>query len=356
MRKQQSTLDDKRWAILTSRSAAPSRQSSDNTFIYAVRTTGVYCVPGCSSRMPKRENVQFFDCTEQAKGAGFRACKRCEPDKPIDAMTETIERVCRMIEESDNGLTLAEMAKAVNLSTFHLLRQFKKRVGTTPKQYAIEKRRKRLQSSLKRGSTVTEAIYEAGYGSASRAYDARSKQALSPGEVRRGGEGLHIIYSVAKCDLGLVLIATTSKGICCIELGESKQKLLDELCERFPHAAVSEDTQVLKKQVSDVVSFIHEPQKACAPPLDIQGTAFQIRVWNELRKIPPGTTTTYSELARRVKKPAAVRAVASAVARNKIAVLIPCHRVIGKNGDICGYHWGVDRKSQLLHSESKIKK
>lgn len=200
---------------------------------------------------------------------------------------------------------------------------------------------------------MTEAIYEAGYGSASRAYDARSKQALSLGEVRRGGEGLQIIYSVAKCDIGLVLIATTNKGICCIELGESKQKLFVALRERFPHAEISEDTQALKRQVSDVLSFIHEPQKDCALPLDIRGTAFQIRVWNELRKIPPGTTTTYSELARRVKKPTAVRAVASAVARNKIAVVIPCHRVIGKNGDICGYHWGVDRKRHLLQRESR---
>lgn len=352
MRKKHDKQDEQRWELLISRATAGTpRKNPESSFIYAVRTTGVYCVPGCSSRLPKRENVRFFDSCDQAKQSGFRACKRCEPDRAVDAMTETVGRACQMIEESQGNMSLAEMAKALGLSTFHLLRQFKKHVGTTPKQYALAKRRERLQSALKESASVTEAIYEAGYGSSSRAYDMRTKSGVSPGEYRRGGKGIEICYSVAKCDLGLVLVATTERGICCVELGESKGEVETALHKRFPQAVIFEDTQELKQKVSEVVGFIGNPHKNCALPLDIQGTAFQMRVWNELRKVPAGSTMTYADIARRIKQPKAVRAVASAIASNKIAVIIPCHRVIGKNGELSGYHWGVERKRRLLETE-----
>jgi len=354
MHKQQNKQDDKRWELLSTRAMAGARtKRPQDSFIYAVRTTGVYCLPSCSSRLPKRENVQFFDTCEQARQAGFRACKRCQPDRETDASVDTIERVCRMIEESQGTMGLKELARAVNLSSFHLLRQFKKHVGTTPKQYALAKKGERLQSTLKKSASVTEAIYEAGYSSASRAYEKRANLGVSPKDYRRGGTGLEIQYSIAKCNLGRVLIAATEKGICCIELGESVPELESALYNRFPNAAISEDTQALKQKVSEVVNFIGNPHEHCALPLDIQGTAFQMRVWQELRKVPAGSTTTYSDIARRINKPKAVRAVASAIASNKIAVIIPCHRVIGKNGDLSGYHWGVERKRRLLDQERR---
>lgn len=352
MNKQHNKQDDRRWELLSSRSMAGKRvKSAQDTFIYAVQTTGIYCLPGCSSRLPKRENVRFFDDREQAKQAGFRPCKRCEPDKAVDSMTIAIGNACRLIEESQGTVSLKELAEAVNLSTFHLLRQFKKHLGTTPKQYALAKKRELLQTTLKKSTSVTEAIYEAGYGSASRAYEMHTKLGVSPGEYRRGGKGIAMHYSVAKCALGLVLVAATEKGVCCIELGESKPELETALHKRFPQAAISEDEKVLKQKISAVVNFIGNPHEHCAIPLDIQGTAFQLRVWNELQKVPAGSTLTYADIAQRIEKPKAVRAVASAIASNKLAVVIPCHRVIAKNGDLSGYHWGVERKRRLLNSE-----
>lgn len=357
MNKQQNKQDDRRWELLISRAMTGKRvKSAQDSFIYAVQTTGIYCLPGCASRLPKRQNVRFFDDREQAKLAGFRPCKRCEPDKEVDAMTLAIGHACRLIDKSQGTVSLKELAEAVNLSTFHLLRQFKKHLGTTPKQYALAKKRELLQATLKKSGSVTEAIYEAGYGSASRAYEMHTKLGLSPGDYRRGGKGIAMHYSTARCALGLVLVATTEKGICCIELGESRLELESTLQKRFPHAVISEDEQGLKEKISVVVSYIDNPYENCAIPLDIQGTAFQLRVWNELQKIPAGSTLTYTEIAQRIEEPRAVRAVASAIAGNKLAVVIPCHRVIAKSGDLSGYRWGVERKRRLLDSERQKQK
>ncbi len=346
-----SNSDDARW-----KAVVDNNSSGDGTFYYAVITTGVYCRPSCTSRLPNRTNVKYFDTCEDAETAGYRACKRCNPT--TDSKTLEIEKkiihACRIIEESEISLKLDEIATRVNLSPYHFHRLFKKIVGVTPKQYASRNQSQRFQKSLKTSRSITDAIYSAGYGSSGSAYDKTQDQlAMKPKEYRKGATGIIITYGLANCFLGWVIVAATERGICAIEFGDDPDILPDQVQARFPKAQLKKADIGFESLIKEVVDFIKAPDDKFQLPLDIQGTAFQQRVWNVLRQIKPGKTLSYSDVANKIGNPNAVRAVASACASNKLAVVIPCHRVISKDGKVSGYRWGTDRKKMLLESEKE---
>ena len=346
------STEQARWEALVRRD-----RRADGAYLYGVVTTGVYCRPGCSSRQPNRENVRFFDTAEEAEEEGFRPCKRCNPRSPEgkEIHAEAIARACKLIDESEEPPTLVELAGAVGLSPSYLHRLFKRMVGVTPKQYAMEKRlgevRERLQTD---DATVTDAMYEAGFGSSSRFYeDISSKLGMKPSEYRNGGQGMRIHSAVAPSYLGWVQVAATANGICAIDLADSPDDLRQVLRARFPKASLVENDPGFGVLLSQVLSFLESPQDGLDLPLDVQGTAFQRRVWLALREIPPGSTSSYGEIAARIGNPKAARAVAGACASNPIAVAIPCHRVVRSDGDLGGYRWGQERKSKLLEQETQ---
>lgn len=337
------------WKAVAGRDAA-----ADGTFFYGVRTTGVYCRPGCASRLPKRDNVAFFETTAMAEAEGFRACKRCRPTE-ISAIAHhiaAVEKACRIIGISETAPSLAELADAVGISRFHFHRVFKQITGATPHDYAKTQRLGRLAATLDAGTPVTEAIYAAGYGSSSRAYEAApAGLGMTPGERRKGGHGQSIRYVTLETPLGWVLVAATERGICCAELDDTSESLVARLKIRFPAATLTADEDDLRGWAEQIVRYITAPGRTPELPLDIQGTAFQTRVWRALQRIPLGKTATYTEIASALGQPNAVRAVARACASNKIALLVPCHRVIGSDGTLRGYRWGVERKRALLARE-----
>jgi AraC family transcriptional regulator of adaptative response/methylated-DNA-[protein]-cysteine methyltransferase len=342
--------DQARWEVLLRR----DRENSD--FVYGVRTTGVYCRPGCASRLPKRENVCFFEGSAEAEQAGFRPCRRCRPDSPETeaAQVAAICQACKTIAESEEPPRLADLAQAAGISPFHFQRLFRSIVGVTPKQYAQEKRLGRAREKLQQGATVTDALYDAGFASSSRFYQqSASALGMKPSDYKRGALGLLIRYAIASCDLGYALVAATDMGICAITLGDSPAPLQDDLRRRFPKAELRADDPGLDQAVTQVLALIESPRRGLDLPLDIRGTAFQRRVWQALQEIPTGTTTSYGELAARIEQPTAARAVAQACAANPISVAIPCHRVRRGNGELGGYHWGLERKRILLERESK---
>ena len=329
----------------------------DGGFFYAVKTTGVFCRPSCPSRLPNRKNVVFFATTDAAERAGFRACKRCEPNaaSPPTPGIAAVVRVCRLIDEAVETPTLNDLAEAVGLSPSHLQKVFKKAVGVSPKAYATAIRDRRLKEELLRNGTMTRAIYASGFSSSGRGYETLSGTlGMSLSEYRGGAAGRVIRCSVVECALGFVAVAATERGVCLIELGDSPDVLRAELSTRFPRADLQEGDPDLDRWVSRVVNLIEVPVRDVDLPLDVRGTAFQRQVWEALRAIPPGEVATYAEIARRIEQPAAVRAVAGACAANQLAVVIPCHRVIRSGGGLGGYRWGVARKQQLLDREAKI--
>ncbi len=342
--------EESRWEAVGRRDSR-----ADGVFVYAVRTTGVYCRPGCRSRMPNRANVAFYDDVEAAERAGFRACKRCEPrttafDHP---RARAIARACSLLAASPSVPRLDEVSAAVGLSPGYFHRLFKKTLGVTPKEYAMSLRAKRLRDGLAGGETVAGAIFGAGFGSIGRAYDESAEElGMTPAEYRKGAEGRAIRFSTAETALGWVLVAATDRGVCSIELGDSPEALEAGLRERLPKATLAEDNSDFAERVRQVVAMIEVPGAILDLPLDIQGTAFQRQVWTALRSIPPGSTVTYSEVARRIGRPSAVRAVASACASNELAIVIPCHRVVRSDGGMGGYRWGIERKRALLERES----
>jgi AraC family transcriptional regulator of adaptative response/methylated-DNA-[protein]-cysteine methyltransferase len=344
------TWDDaRRWQAVLNRdvTAAP-------VFVYAVRTTGVYCRPGCGSRRPRRESVVFFATPAQAGAAGYRACRRCRPDHEVAWLSpaERVRRACATIESADERPRLDELAAAAGLSRFHFHRLFKQILGVTPREYAAARSLSRLKAELEGGASVTRAIVDAGFGSSSRVYEmTQATLGMTPGAYRSGAPGVRIAYAVVECRLGWLLVAATPRGVCSIELGSRPEPLARRLRGRFPKAHVVEDGAELAQWVRAVTRFLDAPVANLDLPLDVQGTAFQRRVWSELRKIPVGTTLTYGRLAQRVGRPRAVRAVARACATNSIALAIPCHRVIGTDGDLSGYRWGLARKRLLLERE-----
>jgi len=341
--------DEQRWEAVRLRDDV-----LDGTFVYAVRTTGVFCRPSCPSRQSKRENTIFFASSTDAEDAGYRECLRCRPTRLSveDPRVRAIHRACEAIDTADQPPTLNELAATVGLSPSHLHREFKRLTGVTPREYAAGKRVARLQDGLTAGLPVTDAIYAAGYGSGSRVYEnAKRTLGMTPGQYRAGGKNLIITFTVVPSMLGPLLVAATEQGVCCIEFGADEDTLRASLTQRFPAAKLETNDDRLREWVAQLTRFIDTPGHALKLPLDVQGTVFQRRVWKALQSIPAGRTASYSEVAAAIGQPLAHRAVASACAANKLAVAIPCHRVVRTDGKLGGYRWGLERKQRLLANE-----
>ncbi|NFV79844.1 bifunctional DNA-binding transcriptional regulator/O6-methylguanine-DNA methyltransferase Ada [Magnetospirillum aberrantis SpK] len=331
-------------------------RGADGRFVYAVRTTGIYCRPSCPSRRPLRANVAFFSEATLAERAGFRPCRRCRPNEhgDTDRRTALITEACRHIEDAQEPPSLDDLAAAAGLSRFHFHRLFKAVAGVTPKAYAAAARARRIRERLAGTGTITEAIYDAGFNSSGRFYaEAPGRLGMTPTAFRRGGAHEEIRFAVGQCWLGAVLVAATVRGICAILLGDDPAKLVMDLEDRFPHAGLVGGDAAFEQWVASVVGLVEDPGQGLDLPLDVRGTAFQQKVWQALRAIPPGETATYAEIARRIGMPRAVRAVAGACAANPAAVAIPCHRVVRTDGGLSGYRWGVERKRALQKREKK---
>ncbi|MCG8710599.1 bifunctional DNA-binding transcriptional regulator/O6-methylguanine-DNA methyltransferase Ada [Brenneria sp. 4F2] len=343
--------DESRWLAVLARNKA-----ADGNFIYAVKTTGVYCSPSCASRQPKRENVVFFATAEEAQAAGFRPCKRCRQGliSREDQQAQQIAQACRIIEQADRAPALKALAKEVGLSPFHFHRLFKAITGVTPKQYAKARRRRQLRKQLMSARPVTNVILDAGYRSSGRFYEQSDAQlGMTPKTFQNKGQGMTIHFAVGACSVGDILVAESERGICAILLGSEAQSLVHELQDMFVNAQLVGGDAAFEQRMAQVVGFVDAPQIGLALPLDIRGTLFQQRVWQALRDIPAGETASYSDIAARIGSPAAVRAVAGACAANRLAVAIPCHRVVRQDGSLSGYRWGVERKRRLLAKETE---
>lgn len=342
---------DDRWAAVVAHD-----RSADGRFFYSVDTTGVYCRPSCAARAPRPEHVAFHRTAADAERAGFRPCKRCQPDQPprAERLASSIADVCRWIDESEQPPSLARIADRAGLSPSHLHRVFKSVTGLTPKAYAEAARAKRVRDGLGRDNTVTEAIYDAGYNSNGRFYeDADGVLGMTPTSFRTGGKDVEIRFAIADCSLGALLVATSDRGVCAIQLGDDPAALARDLQDRFPRARLIGDDPDFERLTATIVGFVEAPRLGLDLPLDVRGTAFQQRVWQALRSIPAGETASYAEIAARIGAPASVRAVARACAANEIAVAIPCHRVVRRDGALSGYRWGVERKRTLLEREAR---
>ena len=344
------TVSDPRWTAVVSRDP-----KADGQFFYSVKTTGVYCRPSCAARAARPENVEFHTTAAEAERAGFRPCKRCKPDQlPLaEQHAETIAELCRLIENAEQSPTLEQLSQRAGFSPFHLHRLFKAITGVTPKQYAAAHRVKRVRSELGRSSTVTEAIYGAGYNSNGRFYEqSNDVLGMTPTAYRAGGANTEIRFAIGECSLGSILVASSERGVCAILIGDDPDELARDLQDRFPRAHLIGGDAEFEQLVAKVVGFVEAPALGLDLPLDVRGTAFQQRVWQALREIPAGRTVSYSQIANRIGAPKAVRAVGAAIGANPLAVAIPCHRVIRNDGSLCGYRWGVERKRALIEREA----
>jgi AraC family transcriptional regulator of adaptative response/methylated-DNA-[protein]-cysteine methyltransferase len=344
--------DEQRWTAVVDRD-----RSADTGWVYGVRTTGVYCRPGCPSRRPRRENVAFFASPAVAAAAGLRACRRCQPDHRTapDPGGELVATTCRLIERSSGVPTLDELARATGVSRFHLQRVFTERTGVSPRAYAERLRAGRAADRLAAGAPVSDAAYDAGFGSVSRlSAAAPGRLGMTPSRFRAGGAGETIRVAVGETSLGGVLVAATDRGVCAIELANDPDELLHAFLARFHAARIITDDPGFEQLVAVVVGMVEEPATTAHLPLDVLGTAFQERVWQALQGVPAGETTTYRELAEAIGAPASVRAVAGACAANHLAIAIPCHRVVRTDGGLAGYRWGVERKQALLEREGSV--
>jgi AraC family transcriptional regulator, regulatory protein of adaptative response / methylated-DNA-[protein]-cysteine methyltransferase len=342
-------LAERRWQAVVRRDA-----QADGEFVYAVRTTGVYCRPSCPSRTARRQNVSFFESGDLAAAAGYRPCKRCRPDAPSQQHTRNtlVRQACQTIECSSSTPTLAQLAQQAGLSPCHFHRIFKAATGLTPKAFHQAVLARRLADSLQTASSVTAALYDAGFNSTGRFYaTAPDLLGMSPGSYRKGGAGEHIRFTVEPCSLGWVVVAATRKGICAIAFGDASQVLVEGLRARFPQAQFEPADDEFQRWIARVLAYIEQPRGLLDLPLDVQGTIFQRRVWQMLQAIPAGQTASYGEIAARLGQPNAYRAVAHACASNPVAVAIPCHRAVRANGALSGYRWGIARKAELLRRE-----
>ena len=344
--------DDVRWQAVLGRDAR-----LDGAFVTGVLTTGIYCRPSCPARHPRRENVRFFDRPETAERAGFRACLRCRPNEAArpPAQAELVRRACRLLEEnSGERITLVALAREVGMSPHHLQRTFKRTIGISPRQYADALRLGRLKKRLQGKDSVTMAMYEAGYGSASRLYEtSTARLGMTPGAYRDGGRGIHIQYAVAETPIGRVLVAATEHGICSVRIAEPERTMEAALRREFPAATIRRDRDGLSEWVQQLTRHLEGRAPKLDLPVDVRATAFQWRVWEALRSIPYGETRTYREVALSIGAPRAARAVGRACATNPVALVIPCHRVVREGGALGGYAWGLGIKKQLLESERR---
>ena len=341
------------------RAVAERDASADGRVFYAVTTTGVYCRPSCPSRRPRRENVQFFSATADAERAGFRACRRCRPND-LSRAAESVARAREILDrhadrDADGIVPLAQLAAAAGMSPHHLQRVFTAQVGLSPARYLRARRAGRFKARLRSGDTVSRATYDAGLASSSRAYElAESQLGMTPASYRRGGMGQEIRYRVVGTSLGSLLVAATARGLCAVTLGDDAESLERALAAEYPQAALvhaQRDDETFATWVDAVVEHVDRKGAMPALPLDIRATAFQWRVWRALQQIPLGETRTYTEVAEAIGSPSAARAVASACASNRVALVIPCHRVVRSDGSVSGYRWGPQRKRQLLEQE-----
>ncbi len=326
----------------------------DGRFVFAVRTTGIYCRPSCPSRRPRRDSVEFFANPNEAERAGYRACLRCKPTE-ISSQARYVTHARLLLDHADSVVTLAQLSKRVGLSPFHLQRLFKRATGLSPREYQSARRMQHVKSGLRQGEDVTTALYDAGFGSPSRLYEkAPQHLGMTPGEYRRGGQGAKITFSVTPTPLGRLLAAATERGLCTVRFGENSADLEHGLREEFHAADLHRDDAAMKPYLDPLLSVIRGENTTIDLPLDIRATAFQMKVWDKLRQIPCGETRSYSEIACQIGEPNAVRAVARACATNPVALAIPCHRVVRRDGDSAGYRWGADRKKKLLEREQAM--
>jgi len=343
--------EERNWQAVLARDAR-----LDGRLFFAVRTTGIYCRPSCPARRPRRQNVVFFPRPEAAEGAGFRPCRRCRPrgTSPAQEQAAWVEEACRRLAASDEGrLRLADLGAELGVSPHHLQRTFKQLMGVSPRQYADAVRHGSFRAQLRKGGDVTTAVYDAGYGSSSRAYEgAAARLGMTPGAYRKGGPGMAIAYTVVASPLGRLLVAATGRGISAVSLGDADGPLESALRSEYPEARIERDDRSLRPWVAGVLERIAGQEPAAALPVDVKATAFQRRVWEELQAIPRGQTRSYGEIARRIGRPTAARAVARACATNPVALVIPCHRVVTGTGKLGGYRWGAERKRRLLEREA----
>ncbi|HZE71390.1 MAG TPA: bifunctional DNA-binding transcriptional regulator/O6-methylguanine-DNA methyltransferase Ada [Pyrinomonadaceae bacterium] len=346
------TDDDKRWQAALARD-----RSFDGQFVFAVRSTGIYCRPSCPSRRPRRDRVTFFGLPEAAQQAGFRACRRCNPKQTetTDPQIEMIQKACRFIESHhDEPASLDLLSEQLGLSSFHLQRTFKSIMGITPREYAEVCRTNRFRSNVRSGQSVTAAMYDAGYGSSSRLYErANAELGMTPAAYSRAGDKTNITYTIVQTSLGYLLIAATEKGVCAVRLGDTAAALETGLRNEFSAAEIHRSDKGLEDAVAQIVKHLEGKKSHLDLPLDIRATAFQRLVWEALRAIPYGSTRSYSDIAKQIGQPKAVRAVARACATNPVALVIPCHRVVREDRSLGGYRWGIDRKKRLLEKEGE---
>lgn len=353
---------DQRTASLYWQAMQKRRPSTKENFFYAVRSTGIYCRPSCPSKRPRRDGVVFFRDSRAAELAGYRACRRCLPQlrSPQEESAKLVQRICQKIDETmasdpEARLTLTQLSRLFGLKAHKVERLFQKVLGITPRQFTDARRMAQLKSKLRKGEKVTTAMYEAGFGSSSRLYERAPEQmGMTPAAYRRGGEGMAISYTIAACPLGRVLVAATQRGVSAVYLGDSDEPLKKALAREYPRAEICRDTQGIGPWVREIVEHLRGQETLIDLPLDIQATAFQRRVWEELRRIPYGSTKSYTEVARAIGKPKAIRAVARACATNPVSIVVPCHRVVREDGNLAGYRWGLGRKKTLIAHELDV--
>jgi len=326
----------------------------DGRFVFAVRTTGIYCRPSCPSRRPRRDSVEFFPTPNDAERAGYRACLRCKPTE-ISSQAQYVARARTILDNAEGIVTLQQLSKQVRLSPFHLQRLFKRATGLSPREYQSARRMQHVKHELRKGDDVTTALYNAGFGSSSRLYEKAPQQlGMTPGEYRRGGAGATITFAIVPSPLARMLVAATERGLCAVRFGDNAGDLEHELRIEFHAAEVHRDDAAMRRYVDPLLAVIRGENTMIDLPLDVRATAFQMKVWEKLRQIPRGETRSYSEIAREIGSPSAVRAVARACASNPVALAVPCHRVVRTGGDLAGYRWGIERKQKLLDAEKRV--
>ena len=342
--------DEQLWQAVVAKDAR-----LDGQFVFAVTSTGVYCRPSCPSRRAHRERVKFFDLPEAAEQAGFRACLRCHPQRArvLDPQMDLVQRACRLLDAAEGEtVKLNELAEQIGVSAFHLQRTFKRVMGTSPRQYLAARRFGNFKELVRKGNSVTNALYESGFNSSSRLYEHASEElGMTPATYSRGGRGVNINYTIVPSPLGRLLVATTQRGVCAVRMADNDAKLEKDLRGEFPEAHIERADSTLREPVEKILNHLNQNEPRLDLPLDIRATAFQLRVWQKLREIPYGQTVSYGDVAKALGNPGAVRAVGRACATNPVALVIPCHRVVKEDKSLGGYRWGLARKKELLEKE-----